>query len=433
MAGASGSNAPPTLLRNVAPPAPKPASLPNSGVLRIQHELHTLLREPVPFIYVHADEADVTKITALIIGPLDTPYAGGFFRFDIRVGPEYPMNPPKVILQTTDGGRVRFNPNLYADGKVCLSILGTWSGPAWSSAESLSSVLLSIQSLMCPEPYHNEPGYESKGDPEVKSAYNDYIRYETLRVSILGTLKHTAHARHFPDVLERLYLLWYEMYLSIAKDLQERREGKQYKDTFSSRRGRFDMKSVIESLETMKKTIMGRMESLDQPPPPTDANPGSPMTESDKTSLSYAADRLRDEYRNLSRQPSPGGSASPRDTDHPFLWDATILGPENTPWEGGMFSLEMRFSCQHPYRPPFARFTSKMCHPNITSDGIPALDLIQTRWTANTRVSTILDELQAMLARPAPSYPVNQDAAQLFRLNRREYERQVRRLAQDGC
>lgn len=437
MAGASGSGLPPhhLLHSQTATSTPRRPTLPTSGVLRIQHELHTLLRDPVPFIYVHAEDEDITKITALVIGPLETPYAGGFFRFDIRVGAEYPMNPPRVVLQTTDSGRVRFNPNLYSDGKVCLSILGTWAGPAWSSAESLSSVLLSIQSLMCPEPYHNEPGYEHRGDAATKSAYNDYIRYETLRVAVLGTLKHTAgHANQFPDVLERLFLVWYDMYITMATDLHTRLEGKPFKDVFSTRRGRYDVLIVLNSLKAMKKTIMSRMNALDRPLPPIDAtNLGSPMSESDKTSLTYAADRLQDEYRNLLRHPPPGGSASPRDTENPFVWDATILGPENTPWEGGLFSLIVRFSCQHPYRPPFARFTSKMFHPNITSDGIPALDSIQTRWNSNARVSTILDELQAMLASPSPVYPVNQDAAHLYRVNRREYERRVRRLAQDGC
>lgn len=436
MAGASGSGAPPPhLLRPpMSGPAPRRPSLPSSGVLRIQHELHNLLKEPVPFIYVHADEADITKISAFIIGPLETPYAGGFFRFDMRVGPEYPMNPPRVILQTTDGGRVRFNPNLYSDGKVCLSILGTWAGPAWSSAESLSSVLLSIQSLMCPEPYHNEPGYESRGNAAIKSAYNDYIRYETLRVSVVGTLKHTAHSRQFPDVLERLFLMWYDMYISMATDLHSRLEGKSYKDVFSSRRGRYECASLLEALKSLKVTIMERMDSLDKPIPPADAaNPGNTFTESEKNSTSYAKDRLQDEYRHVSRHPPPGGSASPRSMDDPFVWDATILGPENTPWEGGLFQVVIRFSCHYPYRPPFARFTSKMCHPNITSDGIPALDLIQTRWNSNTKIATILDELQSMLASPTATYPVNLDAAHLYRVNRREYERRVRRIAQDGC
>lgn len=438
MAGASNSGAPTSrILRASAAPAPRRSSLPSSGVLRIQHELHTFLRDPVPFIYVHADESDITRLTALIVGPLETPYAGGFFRFDIRIVPEYPMNPPRVVLQTTDGGRVRFNPNLYSDGKVCLSILGTWAGPAWSSAESLSSVLLSIQSLMCPEPYHNEPGYETRGDPVVKAAYNDYIRYETLRVAVIASLKHTPHTKYFPDVLDRLFLVWYDMYKNTAVDLHERCSGKDYKDQFSSRRGKYDTAAILKGLEDLKKSTMKAMDNIHKPPSAigdhVSGNSISAMSEVDRTSLAYAIDRLQDEHQSLNGNPITSGSASPRDKNDPFLWDATIMGPENSPWEGGLFSLEMRFSYQHPYRPPFVRFTSKMYHPNITSDGIPALDLIQTRWKSKTKVATILHELHKMLATPSPTYPVNLDVAHVYRVNRREYERKVRRIAQDGC
>ena len=424
MAGASSSS---SYVR--ASSAPTPSSRPpSSGVLRIQHELHTFSRDPVPFIYVSADETDVTKITALVIGPLETPYAGGFFHFDMRVGSDYPMNPPKVVLQTTDGGRVRFNPNLYADGKVCLSILGTWTGPSWSSAESLSSVLLSIQSLMCPEPYHNEPGYETRGTAATKTAYNDYIRYETLRVSVLQTFNHANYMKKFPDVCDRLFLLWYEMYVNMATDLRDRLEGKSYKDSFSSRRGVYNLKPILEGLLARKKKIMERMETIDTPI----LDPVAGLTEAAKSSITYAIDRLQDENRLLQQQPPPGGSASPRNPSSPFVWDATILGPENSPWEGGLFSLELRFSCQHPYRPPFAKFTSKMFHPNITEDGIPALDIIQTRWNPNTRIGTILDQLQEMLRMPGSEYPVRPDIAVLQRTNKREYERSVRRLAQEG-
>jgi ubiquitin-conjugating enzyme E2 Z len=57
-------------------------------------------------------------------GPFDTPYEGGYFYFILRFPPDYPYSPPRVKFMTTAGGTVRFNPNLYADGKVCLSVLG---------------------------------------------------------------------------------------------------------------------------------------------------------------------------------------------------------------------------------------------------------------------------------------------------------------------
>ena len=64
------------------------------------------------------------QIHALITGPFDTPYEGGFFLFVIRCPPDYPIRPPRVKLLTTGNKEVRFNPNLYKNGKVCLSILG---------------------------------------------------------------------------------------------------------------------------------------------------------------------------------------------------------------------------------------------------------------------------------------------------------------------
>ena len=115
---------------------------------RIKRDLATIYREPPPGMFVMPDKDDMTKIHAMIIGPFDTPYEGGFFHFLVRCPPNYPINPPRVKLLTTGGNTVRFNPNFYRNGKVCLSILGTWSGPAWSPALSLTSLLISIQSLM---------------------------------------------------------------------------------------------------------------------------------------------------------------------------------------------------------------------------------------------------------------------------------------------
>ena len=112
-------------------------------------------------IYVHFNEKNIFNAKALIIGPDETPYKNGFYFFDINYTEKYPQEPPKVVLCTLNK-RTRFNPNLYTGGKVCLSILGTWSGPKWSSVQTLKSVLLSIQSLMNENPIINEPGWENE-------------------------------------------------------------------------------------------------------------------------------------------------------------------------------------------------------------------------------------------------------------------------------
>jgi baculoviral IAP repeat-containing protein 6 len=144
------------------------------------------------FIYLfypddRPDEERMDVMNALITGPLDTPYAGGCFIFDIFFPGTYPSTPPLVNLRTTGAGSVRFNPNLYNTGKVCLSLLGTWSGAEgenWNKDTStFLQVLVSIQALiLVPMPYFNEPGYErTMGTPEGDTQnrlYNENIQYE---------------------------------------------------------------------------------------------------------------------------------------------------------------------------------------------------------------------------------------------------------------
>lgn len=87
-------------------------------------DLLSIFTEPPPGLFVVGDENNLKIVHALILGVMDTPYEGGFFYFILKCPNDYPIHPPKVKLMTTDAGRVRFNPNMYRSGKVCLSILG---------------------------------------------------------------------------------------------------------------------------------------------------------------------------------------------------------------------------------------------------------------------------------------------------------------------
>lgn len=175
------------------------APTPRSTMVRIAKEMSSLTSSlPVEMgsaIFVRCDETRYDVLKALIIGPEDTPYAHGCFEFDLMLPPTYPMQPPRVQLVTTGGGTVRFNPNLYNCGKVCLSLLGTWAGPGWDPKTStLLQVLVSIQSLiLVPDPYFNEPGYEAQmSQPAGKAAstaYNRNIVLQTFRYAILQQMK----------------------------------------------------------------------------------------------------------------------------------------------------------------------------------------------------------------------------------------------------
>lgn len=86
------------------------------------------------------DRVDVMKV--MIMGSSGTPYAHGAFIYDVYFEDTYPSVSPKVNLSTTGGGKVRFNPNLYSCGKVCLSLLGTWRGNASENWDPKLSTLL---------------------------------------------------------------------------------------------------------------------------------------------------------------------------------------------------------------------------------------------------------------------------------------------------
>ena len=148
-------------------------------------------------VFVRYDENNMQLIKALIIGPEDTPYENGCFEFDIFIPNNYPNEPPKVNIQTTGDGKVRFNPNLYASGKVCLSLLGTWNGSQqekWNNETStLLQVLVSIQSLiLVDDPYFNEPGYErdiaTTTGKQRSFDYNENIRKYTSDLAIMNMI-----------------------------------------------------------------------------------------------------------------------------------------------------------------------------------------------------------------------------------------------------
>jgi len=178
-----------------------------SCINRIQRDIKNLSKDPVDGIFVEPDETRVNVCHAIIVGPSDTPYELGFFYFLMKFPNDYPHVPPQVTLQTTGGGVVRFNPNLYACGKVCLSILGTWEGPGWTPVQTIGSVLLSIRSLMNSAPYRNEPGYEDipTSDPACKQN-NQRIRYETIRVAVLDMVDLASKSAFLPEALASLVI-----------------------------------------------------------------------------------------------------------------------------------------------------------------------------------------------------------------------------------
>lgn len=250
-------------------------------ILRIKRDIMSIYKEPPPGMFVVPDPQDMTKIHALITGPFDTPYEGGFFLFLFRCPPDYPIHPPRVKLITTGHNTVRFNPNFYRNGKVCLSILGTWTGPAWSPAQSISSVLISIQSLMTENPYHNEPGFEQERHPGDSKNYNECIRHETMRVAVCDMLEGKVPCPEaLWSVMEKSFLEYYDFYEGVCKE-RLHLQGQNMQDPFGEKRGRFDYQGLLARLSATHRRIREKSLAEDDHNDDSDSDTSSSGTDPD--------------------------------------------------------------------------------------------------------------------------------------------------------
>ncbi|GAA5994201.1 ubiquitin-conjugating enzyme E2 [Rhodotorula paludigena] len=159
----------------------EPVQVPTKAFMSRMRKEHQVLASSLPpNILVRAYENRLDLLRCLIIGPLDTPFQNAPFLFDVFLSPaKFPQEPPQVFFHSWASG-TRVSPNLYVEGKVCLSLLGTWSGDKdenWSAAKSsILQVFISIQGLiMVEEPYFTEPGFEKQiGTPEATAASELY-------------------------------------------------------------------------------------------------------------------------------------------------------------------------------------------------------------------------------------------------------------------
>lgn len=109
-----------------------------------------------------------------------------------------------------------------------------------------------------------------------------------------------------------------------------------------------------------------------------------------------------------------GVTAAPRERDL-FHWDATLRGPEGTPWHGRTLRLELAFPSDYPFRPPAVRFLGPMAHPNIYSDGSVCVDLLGAAWAPACDVRSVLLTLSVLLQQPNPNSPADVAAADAYR------------------
>ena len=183
---------------------------------RLQKDIIDIIKNPLTEhgIYYTHDDSDMLKGYAVIFGPSDTIYRYGAYMFEFNFPTNYPMSPPKLNYLTNDGS-TRFHPNLYRNGKVCLSVLNTWRGEGWTSCQTIRSVLLILVTLFHNKPLLNEPGITEKHRSFVP--YNKIITYRNVEHSILNLFSSGLKPNAQP-----IYISWffsfYKKYINERKD-----------------------------------------------------------------------------------------------------------------------------------------------------------------------------------------------------------------------
>ena len=155
-------------------------------------------------IYIQFDEKNLMNARALIIGPKDTIYENAYLFFDIVFPKNYPFSPP--TLKYISQNNIRIHPNIYTNGKVCLSILGTWNGPSWSSIMDINTVLITIQSLLDNNPLIHEPGCNSSKYIQKQLIYKRIIKYNTIKSLIIDTVhRNLGEYEIFRNIIDKTY------------------------------------------------------------------------------------------------------------------------------------------------------------------------------------------------------------------------------------
>ena len=157
-------------------------------ISRLLKDVKQIIKNPLTengIYYIH-DDTDMMKGYALVIGPSDTPYFGGNYFFEFNYPTDYPHSPPKVKY-CTNGNNIRFNPNLYICGKVCVSLLNTWRGEQWTSCQTISTVLLTLCTLLCNDPLLNEPGVVNEHID--MNSYNEIIHFANINIAVCDIIQ----------------------------------------------------------------------------------------------------------------------------------------------------------------------------------------------------------------------------------------------------
>jgi ubiquitin-conjugating enzyme E2 D len=139
-----------------------------------------------------------------------------------------------------------------------------------------------------------------------------------------------------------------------------------------------------------------------------------------------ALQRLAKELKELKKQPIVYCHAEPVVEEDLSFWTAKIQGPENSPYQGGLFILSIEFPHDYPFQPPKIMFNTRVYHPNIHDNGHICLDILKSQYSPALTLSKILLSICSLLCDPNPDDPLVPEIARIYKTNRTQYEEKAR-------
>ncbi|VFQ88177.1 unnamed protein product [Cuscuta campestris] len=138
-----------------------------------------------------------------------------------------------------------------------------------------------------------------------------------------------------------------------------------------------------------------------------------------------ASRRILKELRDMQRDPPTSCSAGPLGQDI-YNWQATIIGPNDSPYAGGVFQVAINFPPDYPFKPPKVAFRTKVLHPNINNNGSICLDILKDQWSPALTISKVLLSICSLLTDPNADDPLVPEIAQMYRIDKSKYEAMAR-------
>lgn len=137
---------------------------------------------------------------------------------------------------------------------------------------------------------------------------------------------------------------------------------------------------------------------------------------------SGAAKRIQRELAEIALDPPPNCSAGPKG-DNLYEWHSTILGPQGSVYEGGVFFLDIQFSSDYPFKPPKVTFRTRIYHCNINSQGVICLDILKDNWSPALTISKVLLSVCSLLTDCNPVDPLVGSIANQYINDRQEHDK----------